>query len=58
MSSNDKKFKYLLPAIDYFTEFTWFKPLKDKKGKAVLSAFIEIVSEVFMKNNFVEYIVN
>ena len=28
-----------------FHSFAWVKPLKDKKGKSVLNAFIEIASE-------------
>ena len=29
----------------------WFKPLKDKKGKTVINAFIEIVNESNRKPN-------
>ena len=43
--SKYKNVKYLLCAIDVFTRFAWVKPLKDKKGKTVLNAFIEIVNE-------------
>ena len=39
-SSKSKKIKNLLCVIDVFT-----KPLKDKKGKTILNAFIEIVNE-------------
>ena len=35
--------------IDVFTKYAWVKPLRDKKGKRVLHAIIEIVSE--SKNN-------
>ena len=45
LSSKYKNVKYLLCAIDVFTKFAWVKPLKDKKGKTVLNAFIEIVNE-------------
>ena len=45
MSSTNKNVKYLLCVIDVFTKYAWVKPLKDKKGKTVLSAFIEIVNE-------------
>ena len=31
--------------IDVFTKYAWIKPLKDKKGKTVLNAFIKIVNE-------------
>ena len=39
-SSKNKNIKNLLCAIDVFT-----KPLKDKKGKTVLNAFIQILNE-------------
>ena len=29
--------------IDVFTKYAWVNPLKDKKGKTVLNAFIETV---------------
>ena len=35
----------------FFTKYTWVKPLKDKKGKTVLNAFIEIVNESSRKPN-------
>ena len=44
LSSKNKNFKYLLCAIDVFTTFAWVKSLKDKKYKAVLNAFIEILN--------------
>ena len=44
LSSKNKNFKYLLCAIDGFTKFAWVKSLKDKKYKAVLNAFIEILN--------------
>ena len=31
--------------IDVSTKYAWVKPLKDKKGKKVFNAFIEIVNE-------------
>ena len=36
---------------DVFTKYAWVKPLKDKKGKTVLNAFIEIVNESNRKTN-------
>ena len=35
----------MLCAIDTFTKYAWVKPLKDKKGKTDLKAFIEIANE-------------
>ena len=37
--------------IDIFSKYAWVKPLKDKKGKTVLNAFIEIVNESNRKRN-------
>ena len=37
--------------IDIFSKYAWVKPLKDKKGKTVLNAFIEIVNESNHKPN-------
>ena len=51
LSSKNKNVKYLLCAIDVFTKYAWVKPLKDKKGKTVLNAFIEIVNESNRKPN-------
>ena len=42
---------YLLCVIDVFTEYAWFKPLKDKKAKTVLHGFIEIVNKYKCKPN-------
>ena len=37
--------------IDVFTKYAWAKPLKDKKSKTVLNAFIKIVNEANCKPN-------
>ena len=44
MSSKNKNVKFSLCVIDVFTKYKWVKPIKDKKGKTVLNAFIEIVN--------------
>ena len=51
LSPKNKNVKYFLYAIDAFTTCAWVKPLKDKKGKTVLNALIEIVSESDCKPN-------
>ena len=33
------------------TEYAWVKPLKDRKGKTVLNAFIEIINKSNRKPN-------
>ena len=45
LSTKNKSFIYLLCVIDVFAKYAWVKPLKDKKGKTLLNAFIEIVDE-------------
>ena len=50
-SSKNKTVKHLLWVIDVFTKFAWVKPLKDKKGKTVLNAFVEMVPESNRKPN-------
>ena len=37
--------------IDVFTKYAWVKPLKDKKAKTVLNAFIKIENESNSKSN-------
>ena len=49
--SRNKSVKYLLCVIDVFTKYAWVKPLKDKKYKSVLDAFIEVVNECNIKPN-------
>ena len=50
LSSKNKNVKYLC-VIDVFTKYAWVKPLKERKGKTVLNAFIEIVNESNRKPN-------
>ena len=42
LSCKNKNVKYSLYVTDVFTKYAWVKPLKDKKGKTVLNAFIGI----------------
>ena len=51
MFSKDKNVQYLLCVIDVFTKYVSVKPLKNKKGKTVLNAFIEIANESNHKPN-------
>ena len=51
LSSKNKNAKYLLCVIHVFTNSAWVKPLKDKKGKTVVNAFIEIVKKFNCKPN-------
>ena len=45
LPSKNKNVKYLLCVTNVFTKYVWIKPLKDKKGKTVLNAFIEVGNE-------------
>ena len=40
----NRNVKYLLCVIDVFPKYAWVKPLKGKKAKTFLYAFIEIVN--------------
>ena len=51
LSFTHRNIKYLLCAIDVSTKYSWAKSLKDKKGKTVLNAFIDIVNESNCKLN-------
>ena len=51
LSYTNKNVKYLLCVTDVSTKYAWAKPLKDKKGKRILSAFIEIVDKSNCKPN-------
>ena len=42
--SENKNVKYLFCVKDAFTKYALVKPLKDKKGKYDLNAFIKIVN--------------
>ena len=44
-SSKNENIKYLLCMVHIFTKYAWVKLLKAEKGKTVLNAVIEIVSE-------------
>ena len=43
--SKNENVQYLLSITDTFIKYAWVKPLKDKKHKSVLNAFIRIVNE-------------
>ena len=45
MDTIDKGFKYILTVIDVYTRFCFAKPLKNKTGEVVKTAFEEIFNE-------------
>ena len=48
LTSNNKNVEYLLCVTDVFTKHAWVKPLKDKKSKTVLNAFIKLVMNLIV----------
>ena len=51
MPSKNWNNKNLLCVVNVFPQYEWVKPLKDKKGKRVLNAFIKVVNESNQKPN-------
>ena len=51
MSKFNKRFKYLLCAIDLFSKYAWVIAIKDKKGTSIVNAFKKIVSKGERKPN-------
>ena len=51
LSKYNKRFKYLLCAIDLFSKYAWVIPIKDKKGTNIVNAFKKIISEGQRKPN-------
>ena len=45
LSQYNKGIKYLLCAIDLFSEYAWDVPLKDKRGITIVNAFQKIISK-------------
>ena len=44
----NKNVRYSLCVINVFTKYGWDKPLKDKKVKTLLNAFIETVDDLIV----------
>ena len=51
LSKFNKRFKYLLCAIDLFSKYAWVIPIKDKEGTSIVNAFKKIISEGQRKPN-------
>ena len=45
LSKYNKRIKYLLCAIYFFSKNAWIIPLKDKKGTSIVNAFQKIITE-------------
>ena len=51
MSKFNKRFRFLLWAIDIFSKYAWVVPLKDKKGVGIVNAFQKILDKSQRKPN-------
>ena len=51
LSKNNEGIKYLLCAIDLFSNYAFFVPLKDKKGISIVNAFNKIIKQSNRKPN-------
>ena len=51
LSKFNKGVKYLLCAIDLFSNYAWVIPIKDKEGTSIVNAFQKIISEEQRKPN-------
>ena len=45
LSKYNKGIKYLLCAIDLFSKYAWFVPIKDNKGVSIVNAFKKVIPE-------------
>ena len=45
LSKYNTGIKYLLCAIDLFSKYAWFIPIKDKKGTSIVNAFKKILND-------------
>ena len=45
LSKYNKGINYLLCAIDFFSKYAWFVPIKDKKGISIVNEFKKIISD-------------
>ena len=51
LSKYNKGIKYLLCAIDLFSKYDCFVPIKDEKGTSIINAFRKILSDSNRKPN-------
>ena len=51
LSRKNKGIKYLLCAIDLYSKYAFFIPLKDKKGISIANAFNKIIKQSSRKPN-------
>ena len=45
LSKYNRGIRYLLCAIDLFSKYAWFVPLKDRRGLIIVNAFQKIISK-------------
>ena len=51
ISKFNKRFRFLLSAIDIFTKHAWVVPFKDKKGATIFNVFQSILKDLKRKPN-------
>ena len=51
LSKYNKGIEYLLSAIDFFSKYTLYIAIKDKKGTGIVNAFKKILSDWHRKPN-------
>ena len=51
ISKFNKRFRFLLCAIDIFSKYAWVLPLKDKKDVIIVNAFQKIIKQSNTKPN-------
>ena len=54
LSKYNKGRKHLLCAIDLFSKYVWFVPIKDKKGTSIVNAFKKIISKCKLNKIWVD----
>ena len=45
ISNFNKRYRFLLCAIDIFSKYAWFILLKDKKGVSIVNAFQKVLDK-------------
>ena len=51
ISNFNKRYRFLLCAIDIFSKYAWFILLKDKKGVSIVNAFQKVLDKSARKPN-------
>ena len=55
LSKYNKGIKYFLRAIDFFHEYAWIAPLKEKRGISIVNAFQKVWDISNGKSNKIQF---